>query len=123
MLEKTYYSHSRRIYNTFAERSQRNWIEKHFGMVVCSNRDIEEMHDMKCRLEAVKTCHKVVCTEFDGYIGRDVHLEVREALKHKISVLVLRKEGIGGSYKFKTVISTEVADTSDWIHYAVVKVK
>jgi len=88
--KKTYYAHSMHIYGTDREIMERAFIESMGFEVVCPNRDLNLGNDMDAYLRIVRQCKRIICSEYSGYIGRGVYLEIKWAMRHDIPVYVLR---------------------------------
>jgi len=86
----TYYAHSMHIYGSDREKLERDLLIRLGFNVCCPNRDLSLGNDMDAYLSIVKQCKSVVASEFAGFIGRGVYLEVSHALRHDIPVFVIR---------------------------------
>jgi len=104
----TYYAHSMQIYNTAREKAERGLLE-HLGYkIVCPNKDVSLGDDMNAYLKLVAKCKNVVCSEYSGFIGKGVYLELKWALKHNIPCYVLRDCII------YCVLEVEIFNDQDW---------
>jgi len=121
MREVVYYAHSKKIYNTSREKMERSYIEKRFKAVCCPNRDMGELGSMNPYIDKVKGCHAVVCTEFQGHIGKGVYEEITAALRFEKEVYCLRRRvGVFQLHRIKEVM---IVDDTDWgTRYGKVKV-
>jgi len=89
------------IYGTDRERLEREALVAKGFTVVCPNIHLSLVNDMDAYLRIVERCKRVVATEYAGYIGKGVFLEIRWALRHNIPVYVMRH---GVLFKVLTVI-------------------
>jgi len=108
---KAYYAHSKLIYGTRREISERAFISRRY-QVLCPNRDIGERGSMEPYLQAVASCQTVIVSEVDGYVGRGVFEEIKHALKIGHPVLALRASARG--FTLLSVRSVAVVDSQDW---------
>ena len=120
--DRVYYAHSKQIYNTNREKKELAFLRKHFD-VLCPNTDIGEHNNIEPYLEAVKTCNRVVCSEYKKHIGKGIFEEIRCAFEESKRIFVLRKrkkryhllEILGKAHKYGVVYD----DEADWkINYA-----
>lgn len=117
-MKTAYYAHAKLLYGTREEKEQRAFIEAKFDRVICPNRDIGELGNIKDYLKIIeKKCTHVVCTEFLDTVGRGVWEEVKYARKLKLPIYCVRKDGI--RYRFLKVRSGRVIDGGEsWTSYA-----
>lgn len=104
----TYYAHSMQIYNTDQEKREYDQLNKLGFNIVCPNRDLSLGNEMSRYLRIVAKCKDLVASEYSGFIGKGVYLEIRWALRHEIPVYVLRK---GSVFIVKNV---KQFNTDDW---------
>jgi len=104
----TYYAHSMQIYDTDREIFERGFLE-HLGYnILCPCRDLNLGNDMNKYLRIVAKCKNVVCSEYSGFIGKGVYLELKWALRHNIPCYVLREKTI------YCVLEVEIYNDQDW---------
>jgi hypothetical protein len=96
------------IYNTKTEKSERDFLELLGFNIVCPNRDLHFGNDMDLYLRLVAKCKSVVCSEYSGFIGKGVYLELAWALRHKIPCFLLRER------KIYRIINITEYNTDDW---------
>jgi len=111
--DKVYFAHSKMIYDTPYEGKLLNFLRKKYN-IICPNRDVGELGDIKPYLKIVDKCKMVICAEYKKYIGRGVYSEVERALKKKKKVLVIRWKG--KNLILIPVIGVKVNDEDDWRH-------
>lgn len=104
----TYYAHSMQIYGTDREKLERGILERMGFRILCPNNDLSLGDDMNKYLQIVARCKRVVCSEYSGFIGKGVYLELKWALRHNIPCYVLREDTI---YR---VIEVKVFNDQDW---------
>ena len=104
----TYYAHSMQIYNTDQEIIERGLISSLGYNVLCPNRDLSLGDDMNKYLRIVQRCKNVICSEYSGFIGKGVFLELKWAIRYNIPCYVLR-EG-----KLYDLIGVSVFNDQDW---------
>jgi hypothetical protein len=89
-LERVYFAHSMLSYNTEKERRELGFIKARFPNTICPNRDIgRAQRGMPAYLNIVAWADRVVVTDYEGYVGRGVHDEVKHALHLGIPVIYL----------------------------------
>lgn len=117
--EKVYYAHSKQIYDTKRERDELQFLCKSFD-VLCPNIDIGDYNDMSPYLNAVKSCDRVICSEYKNHIGKGVYEELLCAFFNDKKVDVLRKRN--KSFTLKKVLDAKCVDCDDWrVRYAKLK--
>ena len=107
-LKKTYYAHSMHLYSTDTEKSERQALEKMGFNIICPSRDLKLGNDMDAYLRIVKQCKRLICSEYSGFIGKGVYLEIKVALANNIPSYVLRD---GFLYR---IFKINVFNTDDW---------
>lgn len=118
---KIYYAHSKRIYGTPREKSEREFLEQHFKEVLCPNRDMGEKGSIEPYLRAIETVEAVVCSEYKDHIGRGVFDEITFAMNKKMAVYCLREIEAMKRALIK-VASAAIVDANDWaVRYAKVQ--
>lgn len=112
MKKAVYYAHSKLIYDTPREKSERSFLEKSFGKVCCPNRDIGEQGSIDPYLNRVQRSSQVICSEYQRHIGKGVFTEVSEALERGKKVFRLKKVKVG--WMLEPVSAVKVVDEFDW---------
>ena len=104
-----YYAHSKKIYNTKREEEERNKILQKFpkAELICPNRDVGEKFSLVPYLKIVRDCNIVVCSEFDGFVGKGVYWEILTAMDNNKPVFNVTKD-------FKKVTDIIIVDKNDW---------
>jgi hypothetical protein len=107
-----YYAHSKLIYNTKRESRELSALKRMSDLVICPNKHIGE-RQMEDYLSVITImCKTVVCSEYDGYIGKGVAEETFSALRAGKSVYVLRQKEKG--YKLIPIKNVKIIDDTDW---------
>lgn len=120
-MKKVYYAHSMKIYGTPREINEFNYLKMRFRNIINPSIDIVPSRGMERYLKAVDKCSIIVCSEYQGHIGKGVFEEIRQAIKKRKKVLCLRKKL--GVYKLLKVKRIEISDPSDWfVSYGKVEV-
>lgn len=89
--EYAYYSHSVRIFDSFDESSQYNFIKDNFeGFVLCPNRHIGKLSKFSDYLNIAKKADCLFVSEFDGCIGSGSYQECKTALENKIPIYLIK---------------------------------
>ena len=124
MKKKTaYFAHSMKIYNTQIETEQFEFIKTRFnGKVICPNKELGELGDVKAYIEVVKKCSILYITEYQKMIGRGVYLECKSAIENNIPILVVRKD-VDGVFYILEVKDVERTCYSDLVRFGIVKTK
>ena len=121
---KVYYAHSKKIYGTEIEEKEYNFLRERYENVFNPNTEIEYKKEegMRPYLDAVKASDLVICSEFEGYIGKGVFREVELALINNIPVYCLRQED--GIFLLLEVISVKLINEDDsYVTYGRLEVK
>lgn len=121
---KVYYAHSKKIYDTEIEEKEYNFLREKYEIVYNPNTEIEYEREegMKPYLDAVKTSDLVICSEFEGYIGKGVFREVELALRNNIPVYCIRQND--GLFLLVKVISVKLINENDpYVRYGYLEVK
>jgi hypothetical protein len=88
--KKIYYAHSKMIYGTMQEKEEIALLRKKYK-VVDPNNDMGELGNIQPYLRRIEKCDGVVCSEYNGYIGKGVYTEVEHALRLGKFVFCIRK--------------------------------
>ena len=89
-----YYSHSKRIYNTDAEKAEYDFLKTNFnGKIICPNQHSQKFVSKETFLDFINNVDYVFVTEFDGYLGKGSYEECAFALEKFIPVYLLLKRG------------------------------
>jgi len=104
----TYYAHSMQIYNTDREIAERGFLEQLGFNILCPNRDLSLGNDMDAYLRIVARCKNVVCSEYAGFVGKGVYLELKWAMRHKIPRYVLRERTL------YHIVRLRIFNDQDW---------
>ncbi len=121
---KVYYAHSLKIYGTEIEEKEYSFLRENYENVFNPNTEIEYKIEegMKPYLDAVLASNLIICSEFEGYIGRGVFREVELALRNSIPVFCLRQ--VNGSFILREVISVKLINENDpYVRYGRLEVK
>ena len=114
-----YYAHSKNIYGTTEERAQLKWLRSHFTKVICPNKDLGELGDIKYYLDFIEEkCDGVVFSEWFDLVGRGVWDEVSHARKLKLPIFGLRSRSTSGEYNLFRFRKGKVVNKNDWRNYA-----
>jgi len=97
-----------KIYDTVREKEELNLIKSMYKDVVNPNGDIRWRGTMDDYYQAVRESEMVICSEYQGHIGRGVYTEIEEAKRNDIPVVVIRQG------KFYPVKDIRIEDSSDW---------
>jgi hypothetical protein len=117
---KTYYSHSLQLYNTEREQRELEYLRT-LGDIENPNNGSKQ--SMTFFYSRIIRSDQVVCSEFQGHIGRGVYEELTIALVESIPSFVLRKRRIRGGFHLKQIKSLKIIDDTDWkIRFGKVKV-
>lgn len=108
-----YFAHSKLIYDSPEEQKLLKFLEMTLHNVVCPNRDMGELGNIKPYLDRVEQCVGVIVAEYEGTLGKGAHDEVRHALKLMKPVLCLRLTETR-RLVFRLVLATELLDESSW---------
>lgn len=127
-IQKTiYYAHSMRIYNSEREKEELRFLRSIFRKVICPNHDMKNLPSptndteaMLPYLKKVDKCDGVVCSEFNGYIGKGVYEEIKRAMPNFSIPLCLREES--EKYKFFIIEELDLVGDDNWTAYARLKV-
>lgn len=122
-VDTAYYAHSIRIYNSKLEKEEFDFINNRCkGKVICPNKELGELGDIKKYLEVVKSCKEVYISEYGGMIGKGVFAECKTALKENIPVYIIRKD-IDKKFYVLEVKDVERTEYHDFVRYGIVKTK
>lgn len=91
--DKIYFAHSKMIYGTQQEVEEFEFIKEKFpkASIICPHKTVGELNDSKDYLYIVDCCNSVIVSEFNGFVGFGVFVEIARALSNYTSVSVLRK--------------------------------
>jgi hypothetical protein len=109
---KIYYAHSMRIYDTPREADEVEFLSK-IGTVDNPNDGLGK-RPMEEYLKRVMHSERVVCSEYEGHIGRGVYEELTAALACEIPVFVLRRRWISRCFKLKKLRKLQIVNDRDW---------
>jgi hypothetical protein len=121
---KLYYSHSKKIYGTREEWEQLDFLRAYFPdfEIINPNGGIPgyfndtELFIMRRCLRTVRSCSLVVATEYKGFLGKGVYLEIKEALEWKVPILIPRVSK--SQTTFLDVKCVRTTNTENWTRYA-----
>lgn len=105
---RTYFAHSKKIYNTKEEKRIKRILANKGISIVCPNTDIGELGGIKGYLECIDGCSDVIVHEFMGFVGRGCFEEVAHALHINKPVFAIRGKGL------VKIIGVEIYNSSDW---------
>lgn len=110
---KVYYSHSMKTYDKEQEKIELDFLQNKFERIFNPNKEINynPKKGFKPYLNAVKKSATVVCSEYEGYIGKGVFREISIAFAHEIPVLCIR--GTYPNFKLKEVIGIKIVNKED----------
>ncbi len=121
---KVYYAHSIKIYDTEVEEEEYSFLREKYENVFNPNTEIEYKKEegMRPYLDVVITSDLIICSEFEGYIGKGVFREVEFALRNNIPVYCLRQDD--GDFYLLEVISVKLINENDpYVRYGHLKIK
>ncbi len=116
---RIYYAHSKRIYNTKQEKKEKKAIMKKFpgAEIVCPNVDIGEQVSITPYLTELSNCNAVVCSLYQGHVGKGQYDEIEHAISLSIPVFSLQ-------YDFNEVGDVIIDDEEDWkVNYGIILIK
>ena len=108
-----YYAHSKQIYGTTREAEELDHMERKYPEVTIINPgDLGELKDIKKYLKIVGKCNLVVVSEFDGYVGKGVFVEIARAFSNSIPVKVIRESA--SDFSLSKVNGIQIINEHDW---------
>jgi hypothetical protein len=108
-----YFAHNKIIYDTPLECNMHQFLLTILRNVVCPNKDMGELGDIKSYLERVKLCYGVVVAECRGSLGKGAYEEVKCALDLHKPVIALRHNS-NNRMLLIGVDSVEIVDSKSW---------
>lgn len=103
-----YYAHSMRLYNSRTEKSVLRHLRRLYPKVINPN-ELGNFGSIQPYLSIIiHIADVVVCSEYQGYVGKGVFEEVQTAIRFKIPVHVVR-----GRY-LRPVLGIKQHDALDW---------
>ena len=112
-MTKVYYSHSMKTYDKEQEKIELDFLQNKFERIFNPNKEIKykSKKGLKPYLNAVKKSDLVVCSEFEGHIGKGVFREISIAFAFEIPVLCIK--GTYPNFELKEVIGIKIVDKED----------
>jgi hypothetical protein len=109
-MTNVYYSHSMKTYDQEQEKIELDFLQNKFERVFNPNKEItyNRKKGLKPYLNAVKKSDIVVCSEFEGHIGKGVFREISIAFAYEIPVLYIK--GTYPNFELKEVIGIKVVN-------------